>query len=1503
MEKENDINKNNNNENNNIYLRLKKFHDFFESKSKQENKSLNNGITKIGNESEINKIEDNENDIYIKYLKDNNIIFPNNDNNNENFKLIVQELNNDIDNRKNIFLPFLDITPNLVKAYIESDFDNFKFEEEIPGEPSNHKKDIIQSFYQQFFQKLKNNCFINKEPISYIYKYFSNLYDKVDKIKKINKEKKEIIEDDIIQLFIHLKKFNKNMNLFKIFYEKNNNDNISSICSIGGNFKVLLNKPLLLSEGYKLIININLLDYYFEDINKNLNIIKINNTEQKYECSLIDNNNDNDKLKSINFTIESKVIYTNFKKDKKEIKLVENVELTEISEIYILENFYGQISSIEIFIEKDVNRIEYYFLPISIRNENNIYYYKKIYKRENMNEIQKFIPRIIVCNPNLVKINYLNYNDKKFDIIDYYGGIIQFLPFYHIFNILCDKNLIKINYDENSSKDNLSSDSIILNKSIENSATKILNEHIKAFINFLLKIILNKLDSTKNKIKYFKKYVIFIYSLILNIDLALDLIFDFDKNKEKNEKIKIYSCIDLLIMTYYNYKNSFSFDTKNEIGDLFYNNETKNEIKFDILKIPKKSFNQLYSHFMKKLFIFNGFWSKKNLFFKKINRNSNERSKEIKYKQLNYYTKNFQLPYFYPILELRKYYPNFSKLKNGIFMGDDIDMMEYNFGFENGKSALVINTLSNEINKNKKENKEIKEIYKECCLVKNTHHVAGILIFINKKNKNKQFKLIFKQHKNKLKTCNKHFIENKKLDKKDDNKERIGNNDNNKDIICYGSVFPTPEKEFNKSIFIKSKDILFILFRIYFHRTSAIEIFTINNKSYYFNFYQQFEINNLKRNEILKEIKNNPFFKEIKLKKEKIVLGFYNSLYESYLFPLFKDEINVWEKKINYFSNYDIIILINIFSNRSYRDVYQFPVFPTLYNWICQKRDMSQPIGLQEILNESKARKKTMISSYNSKEDEETEADEENYLFNIHYSNPAFTFNYLLRVLPYSFLAVEFQGDDFDNPNRLFYSIEKSLKSNLTLKSDLREMIPELYYMFEIFYNKNNLFLDTLYDGRNIEYVEIIPMDDQNYQSENDKKQTIAEFLSEMRKYLELEKDVDKWINIIFGKWQKKSLYNNKEYQNYEKCREISFKNEQNLLENTLCLEYVDFGLLPLQIFNNDFQKKDMNLRNKIEVEIQKLNLELFKEEHLNKINSSLECFICKGSTLINNDYIKLIDPKEQINILDYYEFPNKYLQKLPLKSFNKFIFKKIIGCMDINEINERPAQNSSYLNNFYFIGDIYGSVYIYSLLKAKKDADEEKNEQIEICSFDLDNDNNLDKIKNMSNSKGEIESYNSIKYEEKMFNILKGNKTVFEFELKLIKKLCDHTKEIKYIDFNPRLNILLTYSIDNYINIYIFPKLKLINVIDVNSFKEKNDLNYLDEVVPISFPFPMIICHNKEYIYLLSINGDFIKNEKLKENQTVSFYVDKNLGLSEDMVEISDLKVKHYFNYIVKKN
>ena len=102
-------------------------------------------------------------------------------------------------------------------------------------------------------------------------------------------------------------------------------------------------------------------------------------------------------------------------------------------------------------------------------------------------------------------------------------------------------------------------------------------------------------------------------------------------------------------------------------------------------------------------------------------------------------------------------------------------------------------------------------------------------------------------------------------------------------------------------------------------------------------------------------------------------------------------------------------------------------------------------------------------------------------------------------------------------------------------------------------------------------------------------------------------------------------------------------------------------------------------------------------------------------------------------------------------------------------------------------------------------------------------------------------------------------------------------------------------------INIYIFPKLKLINVIDSNSFKVKNDRDHFDEIVLISYPFPMITCKNKEYIYLLSINGEIIKYEKLEKEHIIMFYIDKNLGLTEDMVQIVDSKGMHNFNFIKK--
>ena len=297
-------------------------------------------------------------------------------------------------------------------------------------------------------------------------------------------------------------------------------------------------------------------------------------------------------------------------------------------------------------------------------------------------------------------------------------------------------------------------------------------------------------------------------------------------------------------------------------------------------------------------------------------------------------------------MELSKYFPKFSSLREGIFLGNEKDILEYNFKLsENIKYKKILNVLIS--------HEEIKNICQECCLVKNTHHVKGELELIKKKEyiKYRKFHLIFKQKSTYYKTCNNYF--------------KIFQDDiSNKDPLCFGSIFPCPSKEYNKAIIIKSKDVLYFLFRVYFHRISAIEIFTSYNKSYYFNFCESFEINNFKKNKIINEIKLNPYFKEIKMKKGNFILGFYNTRYESYLFPLFKEEINSWEEKIKYYCNYDTLILINLFSNRSFKDIYQYPIFPTLYDWINLKRNIEECIGFQDITNESKLRKELIIQTY-----------------------------------------------------------------------------------------------------------------------------------------------------------------------------------------------------------------------------------------------------------------------------------------------------------------------------------------------------------------------------------------------------------------------------------------------------------------------------------------------------------------------------------------------------------
>ena len=156
------------------------------------------------------------------------------------------------------------------------------------------------------------------------------------------------------------------------------------------------------------------------------------------------------------------------------------------------------------------------------------------------------------------------------------------------------------------------------------------------------------------------------------------------------------------------------------------------------------------------------------------------------------------------------------------------------------------------------------------------------------------------------------------------------------------------------------------------------------------------------------------------------------------------------------------------------------------------------------------------------KEDEE---EDKIHYFNIFYSNAAFTSHFLIRLMPYSFLSIELQGDSFDDPNRLFFSIEKAFQNMMTQKSDLRELIPEFFYFPEMFMNINSF----------------------NF-GKNSNNQIVDDVLVRMEKnnQLELKREKEKKDKEKEDKEKEYKEKENKDKKNEDKDKEKEDKEKEN---------------------------------------------------------------------------------------------------------------------------------------------------------------------------------------------------------------------------------------------------------------------------------------------------------------------------------------------------------------------
>ena len=637
----------------------------------------------------------------------------------------------------------------------------------------------------------------------------------------------------------------------------------------------------------------------------------------------------------------------------------------------------------------------------------------------------------------------------------------------------------------------------------------------------------------------------------------------------------------------------------------------------------------------------------------------------------------------------------------------------------------------------------------------------------------------------------------------------------------------------DKFIIIPFEYINEIITRRFLYIWQACEIFTKDNKSYLLNF--------LNKENLLH------FQKTLKKQKGKNDLNIIKNSVDKF------KSLNILQKwRNNEISNFDFLNLLNKYSSRSYNDLNQYPIFPWIfdsYDNLTEKnnklRDFKYPISAQSL-----EKRNFLIEKY------EALTNTTDYIFHnqIHYSTSAFVYFYLLRLSPITESHINFQGKKFDNPDRMFHLFSNT-KNLLEKYNDNRELIPEIFYFDELFYNINLNFFGI--KSKNI-FVHNIFLPQGCLNS--------SHFIYIQRMSLEsndLKNSIRKWINNIFGynqyneKKLKKScnIFNWESYENIFKKKYSKGEISEESLNDELTF-INSLGQCPAVLFDKKIEKTNFN---NIEEKI------MNKDNLINKIESCIDgnesiSFYCpiQLKNYDKSEILILKYSKDRIIILD-----NKYSIKTYKKETIEFI-------QNYNIKNTYSNLTQNCFIEYDNLNLIINSNYYDEIIEV---FNEKKIIQINLhCVISC-----LCKINNDFFYAGTVEGiilkYKFHKSENDVSVVKIGNEYI-----------CHNNKMIWKIIFNENLNTIISVGADNFIFIRNCFSFELINVIKL----EGNDIYniYLNE-------FNNIYSVNtiKNTIDVYTLNGlkicdmkNNIKDNNLcfPYNNKLFYFNDNNKVLSE---------------------
>lgn len=324
------------------------------------------------------------------------------------------------------------------------------------------------------------------------------------------------------------------------------------------------------------------------------------------------------------------------------------------------------------------------------------------------------------------------------------------------------------------------------------------------------------------------------------------------------------------------------------------------------------------------------------------------------------------------------------------------------------------------------------------------------------------------------------------------------------------------------------------------------------------------------------DLPNSVFHRVIGLKNLQLLRGA-ASMYARLMATYVSSACAMWVA--GQLSNFEYLMHVNAAAGRSFQDITQYPIFP----WVLADyksprldlqdpaayRDLRKPMGAQGAKRAAQFRER--YATMDEFRREGVEGSPPPFFYGTHYSCAGYVLHYLLRLQPYANMAVSLQGGSFDKPDRLFTSVEHSWRSasqeNL---QDVRELIPEFFFLPEFLQNANRFDLGVTQRGEVVNDVQLPPW------AQGDP----IEFVRLHREALEskyVSENLHHWIDLVFGYKQRGAAA--EEAMNV--FIHLTYDGEVDVdaildpvLRNATISQINNFGITPVRLFSKPHKSK-----------------------------------------------------------------------------------------------------------------------------------------------------------------------------------------------------------------------------------------------------------------------------------------------------------------------------------------